>query len=85
MMTLNEFLLEYGRHPLSGFTPGFREHLDAAVAERVEAAVRQERERCAKICDEYAISFENFGETVAKNAANVCAKRIREADDDDVE
>jgi len=48
MMTLNEFLLEYGRHPLGGgFTSGFREHLDAAVAERVEAAVARERERCA--------------------------------------
>ena len=49
MMTLNEFLLEYGRHPLGGgFTSGFREHLEAAVAERVEAAVARERAAIVK-------------------------------------
>ena len=48
-MTLNEFLLEYGRHPLGGgFTSGFREHLEAAVAERVEAAVARERAAIVK-------------------------------------
>ena len=79
MMTLNEFLLEYGRHPLGGgFTSGFREHLEAAVAERVKAAVARERERCAAICEAAA-----HDAGITRGAlARTCAKRIKEADDE---
>ena len=93
-MTLNEFLLEYGRHPLGGgFTSGFREHLDAAVAERVEAAVVRERERCAKVLDALAEEYEDRSRRAElrtwadSNWAEArvvrgCARAIREADDE---
>lgn len=55
------------------YLPTLEQHVDAAL----DAAVRAERERCAKLCDDLAAEFERQCWQEAEDACNDCAAAIR--------